>query len=58
MGKVLKSLAIGTIFGVAIGMMIVPELDRKTQKALRRNNRKLIGAAGDMYDNISKCCKK
>ena len=32
LGKVIKSLAIGTVFGVAIGMMVLPELDRKTQR--------------------------
>lgn len=50
----MKSLAIGTILGVGVGVMIAPELDRKTQKAIRRNSRKLIGSVGDVYENISK----
>lgn len=52
LGKVIKSLAIGTIFGVAIGMMVVPELDRKTQRNIRRTSKKLKCVAGDAYDNI------
>lgn len=52
MGKVIKSLAIGTVFGVAIGMMILPELDRKTQRNIRKTSKKLMCAAGDAYDNI------
>ena len=52
MGKVIKSLAIGTIFGVAIGMMVLPELDRKTQRNIRRTSKKLRCAAVDAYDNI------
>ena len=36
LGKVIKSLAIGTIFGVAIGIMVLPELDRKTQRNIRK----------------------
>lgn len=52
MGKVIKSLAIGTILGVAIGMMVLPELDRKTQRNIRRTSKKLKCVAGDAYDNI------
>ena len=52
MGKIIKSLAIGTVFGVAMGMMILPELDRKTQRNIKKTSRKIMGAAGDAYDNI------
>lgn len=52
MGKVIKSLAIGTMFGVAIGMMVMPELDRRTQKNIRKTRKKLMCAAGDAYDNV------
>ena len=52
MGKVIKSLAIGTIFGVAIGIMVLPELDRKTQRNIRKTRRKIKGVAEDAYDNI------
>lgn len=52
MGKVIKSLAIGTVLGVAIGMMVLPELDRKTQRNIRRTSKKLRCVAGDAYDNI------
>lgn len=52
MGKLIKSLVIGTIFGVVIGMMVLPELDRKTQRNIRKTSKKLMCAAGDAYDNI------
>ena len=52
MGKIIKSLALGTVFGVAMGMMILPELDRKTQRNIKKTSRKIMGAAGDAYDNI------
>lgn len=52
LGKVIKSLAIGTIFGVAIGIMVLPELDRKTQRNIRKTRRKIKGVAEDAYDNI------
>ena len=52
LGKVIKSLAIGTIFGVAIGIMVLPELDRKSQRNIRKTRRKIKGGAEDAYDNI------
>lgn len=52
MGKVIKSLAIGTVFGVAIGMMVLPELDKKTQRNIRKTSKRVMGVAGDAYDNI------
>lgn len=52
MGKVIKSLAIGTIFGLAIGVVVSPELDRKTQRNIRRTRKKIMCAVGDAYDNI------
>ena len=52
LGKVIKSVAIGTIFGVAIGIMVLPELDRKTQRNIRKTRRKIKGVAEDAYDNI------
>ena len=52
LGKVIKSLAIGTDLGVTIGMMVLPELDRKTQRNIRRTNKRLRSMAGDAYDNI------
>lgn len=52
MGKVVKSLAVGTVFGVALGILILPELDRKTQRNIKRTSKKIKGAAGDAYDNI------
>ena len=52
LGKIIKSLAIGTVFGVAMGMMILPELDRKTQRNIKKTSRKIMGAAADAYDNI------
>ena len=48
----MKSLAIGTVFGMALGVMLVPELDRKTQRAIRKNNKRLRYAARDAYDNV------
>ena len=52
MGKVIKSLAIGTILGVTIGMMILPELYKKTQRNIKRTSKRLRCAAGYFCYNI------
>lgn len=52
MGKMLKGLAVGTMIGTAIGVMLFPELDRKQQRALRRTAKKMSGMAEDFYDDM------
>ncbi|WP_163236021.1 hypothetical protein [Clostridium perfringens] len=43
--KLMTTLAIGAI-GAAVGMMVTPNLDRKTQRALKKASRRMIDAAG------------
>ena len=44
--KLMTTLAIGAI-GAAVGMMGTPNLDRKTQRALKKASRRMIDAAGE-----------
>ena len=43
--KLMTTLAIGAIG--AVGMMVTPNLDRKTQRALKKASRRMIDAAGE-----------
>ncbi|MEG0296533.1 MAG: YtxH domain-containing protein [Clostridium sp.] len=52
MGKMLKGLAVGTIVGAAVGMMVFPELDRKKQRALRKTAKRMSGMAEDFYGDM------
>lgn len=55
MGKLLSGIAAGTIVGAAVGMAIVPNLDRKTQKKIRRICKKASCMAEDRCgDMLSK----
>lgn len=55
MGKLLSGIAAGTIVGAAVGMAIVPNLDRKTQKKIRRVCKKASCMAEDRCgDMLSK----
>ncbi len=47
MGKIVRSLTVGMVVGTAIGMMFMPNLDRRTQKAIRKAGRRVRGMAED-----------
>lgn len=49
MGKFMSGITTGAIVGAAFGMMVLPQLDRKTQKAFRKAGKKVMNAAGDTY---------
>lgn len=42
----------GIVVGATIGMMVVPQLDRKTQKNVRRFGQKVMDLAEESYDGI------
>lgn len=52
MGKCLCTMVTGMAVGAAIGMMIFPQLDKRTQKNFRRTGQKIIDAMEDSYDNM------
>lgn len=52
MGKLLMGVTAGTIVGATIGMMVVPTLDRKTQRKIKRASRIAMGALNESYDQM------
>lgn len=52
MGKVLMGITAGTIVGATIGVMMVPTLDKKTQRKLRKVSRVAMGALEEGYDQM------
>ena len=48
----LKSMAAGAIIGAAVGVLLLPQLDRKTQRAIKKTGRRMMGMAEDAYGNI------
>lgn len=49
----MKGLILGTMAGAAIGMLLLPNLDRKTQRSFKKTGRIIRCAAEDAYDNIA-----
>lgn len=43
----------GAIIGTAVGMMIVPELDKSTRRKIRRTSRYLRNNMGNIYGKMS-----
>lgn len=55
--KLMTGLATGAIVGAAVGMVVLPQLDRKTQKKMRKAGRLIMSAAEDTYDTITSVIK-
>ena len=47
-----KRFATGIVVGAAAAIVILPQLDRKTQRAVRRTGKKMCCMAGGAYDNV------
>lgn len=57
MSKLIKGMVAGAAIGTAISMAVLPQLDRKTQRTVKRAGRKLINAAGDTVENMMSMMK-
>jgi gas vesicle protein len=44
----------GALIGAALGVILVPELDRTTKRRIRKTTSFVRNAAGDVYDNVIK----
>lgn len=51
-GGFIKGITTGAIIGATAGMMMVPQMSRRTRKMLRRNSKMFMNRAGDVFDNI------
>ncbi|HBM81169.1 MAG: YtxH domain-containing protein [Clostridiales bacterium] len=51
-GKLLRGIAAGTLIGAAAGMLIIPQMDRRTRKRIERAGRKVMDFTSDMMDGI------
>jgi gas vesicle protein len=42
----------GALIGAAVGMMMMPEMDRVTRRRIKRTAKIVRHAAGDIYDDV------
>lgn len=52
MGKLFNGIAAGTVLGAAIGVALIPNMDRKTQKKIRRVCKKAACMIEDGCDDL------
>lgn len=52
MNRYINGMIAGVMVGAAIGVMVLPQLDRKTQKAVRKAGQRIMNIAEDSYDNM------
>lgn len=52
MGKFTRGVAAGALIGATVGMMVMPQLDRKTRRSMRRTGMKMRNMAEDAYDDM------
>ncbi|EOR27586.1 MULTISPECIES: hypothetical protein [Clostridium] len=52
MSKMMRNMAAGAMIGMAVSAMVLPQLDRKAQRGLRRASKRAMNMAGDAYDSI------
>lgn len=52
MGKYIKGIATGMVVGAAVGIMMMPQFDRKTKRQLKKIGKRAMNMAEDTYDNI------
>ena len=48
--SMLKGMAAGAVLGVAVSAVMLPQLDRKTQRNLKRVGKRAMNMAEDAYD--------
>ncbi|VYU24458.1 YtxH domain-containing protein [Clostridium tertium] len=53
MMKVFRGMMTGAIIGMAVTAMVLPQLDRKTQKNLRRVSKRVLNMAEDACCMVS-----
>ncbi|CUQ05547.1 YtxH domain-containing protein [Clostridium baratii] len=52
MGKMIKGMAAGALIGTAVSMVMLPRMDKRTRRHMRRAGKRFINAAGETYDNM------
>ena len=50
--RVIKSMILGWAIGTIMGIVMFPELDRRTQRNIKRAKKRAMCMANDTYDNI------
>ena len=51
-GKLISTVTIGAVIGMAASTMLMPNMDRNTKRRMRRTGKMVKNMAEDIYDNV------
>lgn len=51
-GKFIKGMMAGSAIGAAVGLMIIPSMDGRTRRRMKKKSKSIINAAEDAYGNM------
>lgn len=52
MKNYLNGIITGVVVGATVGMIVMPQLDRRTQRMIKKAGRKVIDFAENSYENV------
>ncbi|MBN1047743.1 YtxH domain-containing protein [Clostridium botulinum] len=58
MGNFTKGIVAGALISTAVGIMVMPNLDRRTQRKMKKAGIKIRDMAEDTYESMMGCCMK
>ncbi|ACD51995.1 YtxH domain-containing protein [Clostridium botulinum] len=58
MGNFTKGIVAGALISTAVGIMVMPNLDRRTQRKMKKAGIKMRDMAEDTYESMMGCCMK
>ncbi|NFH68783.1 YtxH domain-containing protein [Clostridium botulinum] len=58
MGNFTKGIVAGALISTAVGIMVMPNLDRRTQRKMKKAGMKMRDMAEDTYESMIGCCMK
>lgn len=52
MGRCINGLAVGMAIGIGVGVAMLPQMDRKTKRSIKRGRRNVMNRTEDLYDTV------
>ncbi|WP_147590094.1 YtxH domain-containing protein [Clostridium polynesiense] len=52
MGRFISGMTAGALVGAALGTVILSQMDRRTQRMIRKAGKRMMSTMGDTYDDM------
>lgn len=51
-GRFIRGVAAGALIGAAAGMLLIPQMDRRTRRKIEKAGRRAVNFTSDLFDGI------